>query len=202
MPRIHKTLSLMVILAVIAAGATAMAADTAPAAPAAPAQSTKKEMKLEDKRKEIDKVTSEALAELFKGNPRAKELNEKAYGYAVFDNLKLGFILSGSGGKGEAVVKKTGKKTYMAMGSGGVGLTVGGQQSQIIFLFADSTTFNDFVNKGWAATGSASAAAGPAGAGATSNFVNGVAYYQIGTNGIMATADIAGTKYWKDKDLN
>jgi hypothetical protein len=31
---------------------------------------------------------------------------------------------------------------------------------------------------------------------------NGVAYYQLTDKGLMASADISGTKYWKNDDLN
>ena len=33
-------------------------------------------------------------------------------------------------------------------------------------------------------------------------FVNGIAIYQLSDAGLMASADIAGTKYWKNKKLN
>ena len=45
-------------------------------------------------------------------------------------------------------------------------------------------------------------AAGTATAEAGTGFVDGIAIYQITESGLMAQADIAGTKYWKDKKLN
>ncbi|MEE4274069.1 MAG: hypothetical protein V2I67_20495 [Thermoanaerobaculales bacterium] len=54
----------------------------------------------------------------------------------------------------------------------------------------------------WQADASAQAAAGTAGAGAKSGFVNGIAIYQLTDKGLLASADIAGTKYWKNKKLN
>ena len=205
MIKVSNALSLAALLGVFVVGTPAFAAGTAqkePAKPTASSEPTTKDMKVEEKRQKIDAMAREALDKLLKESPKAKELYGKAYGYAVFDNLKLGLLFSGSGGKGVAVKMETKKRTYMSMGSAGVGLTVGGQKYQVVFLFADSTTFNNFVEKGWAATGAASAVAGEVGAGTTSNFVNGIAYYQMNTHGVMATADIAGTKYWKDKDLD
>ena len=40
------------------------------------------------------------------------------------------------------------------------------------------------------------------GAEAKTDFSNGMAIYQITDKGLMAFADIAGTKYWKNKKLN
>jgi lipid-binding SYLF domain-containing protein len=161
-----------------------------------------KAMKKEAKQEQVWATANGTLQQLLKENPKAKELFEKSYGWAAFDNLKLGFFFSGGGGKGVAVARKTGKRTYMGMGSAGFGLTFGGKKFDVVFFFQDSHTFNSFVNKGWQATAEASAAAGPAGAGAQTAFVNGMAIYQLDAKGLMASADISGTKYFKDKDLN
>ena len=56
--------------------------------------------------------------------------------------------------------------------------------------------------KGWQAEATASAVAGETGAEAKTDFSNGMAIYQITDTGLMAFADIAGTKYWKNKKLN
>ena len=161
-----------------------------------------KNMKKESKQKEVDATAGAALDKLLKANPKAKELYDGAYGWAAFDNTKLGLVISGSGGKGVAVEKKTKKRTYMEMGSAGIGLTVGAKKYQVVFLFQDSKTFNDFVTKGWQATAAASAEAGKAGAGAQTAFVNGMAIYQLDSKGLMASADISGTKYSVDEDVN
>jgi lipid-binding SYLF domain-containing protein len=161
-----------------------------------------KNMKKEAKQEQVWATANSAREQLLKENPKAKELYDKAYGWAAFDNLKLGFFFSGGGGKGVAVEKKTGKRTYMGMGSAGFGLSFGGKKYEVVFLFQDSVTYNNFVNKGWEATADASAAAGKQGAGAQTNFVNGLAIYQLDAKGLMANADISGTKYFKDDDLN
>ena len=161
-----------------------------------------KNMKKESKQQQVDATAGAALDLLLKENPKAKELYEGAYGWAAFDNLKLGFFVSGGGGKGVAVAKKAGKRTYMEMGSAGIGLTFGGKKYQVVFLFQDSKTFNSFVTKGWQATAAASAEAGKKGGGAQTAFVNGMAIYQLDAKGLMASADISGTKYSIDKDVN
>ena len=90
----------------------------------------------------------------------------------------------------------------MKMGTGGIGLGIGGQSYQVVFFFQDEKTFHNFVEKGWKADASAQAAAGKDGANATTGFVNGVAVWQVTDKGLMASADISGTKYWKNKKLN
>jgi lipid-binding SYLF domain-containing protein len=154
-----------------------------------------------EKRQKIDAMAREALDELFEANPNAKSLYDNAHGYAVFDNLKVALGLSGGAGSGVAV-GKGGERTYMKMGTGGVGLGLGGQKYQVIFLFESAEVFDNFVNRGWKAETGAQAAAGTEGANVASTFSDGMAVYQITDKGLMASADISGTKYWKNDKLN
>jgi len=159
-------------------------------------------LKKESKRMKLDETADETLQTLFAENAKAKDLYASAYGWAVFDNLKLAFGFSGGGGNGVAVAKNSGKRTYMKMGTAGVGLGLGANKYQVVFLFQDAQTFNNFVNKGWQADAGATAAAGEHAAEVKTDFVNGMAIYQMTEKGLMANADIAGTKYWKNKKLN
>ena len=161
-----------------------------------------KNMKQEAKAAKIDETADEALQKLFAEHPKANDLAAKSYGWAAFDNLKLAFGISGGGGNGVAVNRSTGERTYMKMGTAGVGIGLGVNKYQVVFLMEDSTTFNNFVEKGWQADAGATAAAGKAAAEATTAFVNGLAVYQLTEKGLMLNADIAGTKYWKNKKLN
>ena len=168
-------------------------------------QKTKEQKKAEEataKRAEIDKVADEALKEVTTKNEKAKAAFEKAAGWAVFDNLKVTFILSGGGGSGVAVNKSTGARTYMKMGTGGLALGLGAQKYQVVMLFENAKVLADFITKGWKAESGASAAAGTAGANVDTVFKDGIAIYQITEAGLMASADIAGTKFSVDKDLN
>ena len=161
-----------------------------------------KAKKAQEKREKIDKMTEEVLDKLFEQSDKAEELYDKAYGYGVFDNTKVSLGISGGGGHGKVVEKETGKGTYMKMGKAGIGLGLGAQTYQVIFLFQDSKTFKNFVDKGWEAEADAHAVAGTAGANVETNFRNGVAVYQITKGGLMLSADISGTKYWQNKKLN
>ena len=161
-----------------------------------------KSLEREAKRMKTDEMADLALKKVLAGNDKAARLYEMSYGWAAFDNLKLAFGFSGGGGKGVAVNKTTGKHTYMKMGTVGIGFGLGANKYQVVFLFQDERTFNGFVEKGWQADAGASAVAGKAGAQVKTDFVNGMAIYQITDAGLMAHADIAGTKYWKNKKLN
>ena len=191
--------------ALVGSAALAIALASAPARAQAPTDKSEAEwnqQKLEAKRSQIDATAGTALDLLLKNNASAKELYEKAYGWAAFDNLKLGFFFSGGGGKGVAVAKSHGTRTYMSMGSAGFGLAFGGKKYEVVFLFQDSQSFNNFVNNGWQAQRSADATAGTSQVGGQAGFVNGMAIYQIGSTGLMANVDLSGSKYFKDKDLN
>ena len=158
--------------------------------------------KKDDKRGKIDAMSKETLKKLFEKSPSAKKLHDKAYGYAVFDNIKISLMISGGGGQGVAVNKKSGKRTYMKMGTAGLNIGLGGQKYQIVFIFQNEKRFKEFVDKGWEADASANAVAGKKGANAEATFRNGMAFYQLTQAGLMLQADIAGTKYWKSKKLN
>jgi lipid-binding SYLF domain-containing protein len=165
-------------------------------------EEAKKEAKAADRRGEIDKMADATLKELIEKNASAKATLEKAFGWAVFDNTKVAIGLSGGGGKGVAVEKGSGARTYMKMGTGGVGLGLGAQSYKVIFMFESQDVFRGFVDKGWQADAGATAAAGTAGANAEASFRNGIALWQFTDAGLMAAADIAGTKYWKNDKLN
>ena len=160
------------------------------------------ELKVEAKRAEINEVAEETLQRLFSENAKAKELFDRAVGWAVFDNTKVAFGISGGGGRGVAVDKETGKRAYMKMGTGGIGLGLGVNKYQVVFFFQDRTTLQNFIEKGWQADAGATAAAGKSAAEAKTNFDNGLAIYQLTEKGLMLNADLAGTKYWLDDKLN
>ena len=161
-----------------------------------------KDLKNESKRQKIQETCNATMERVAAENPKAKELYDKSFGWAAFDNTKVAFGISGGGGNGVAVNKTTDERTYMKMGTVGVGIGLGVQSYQVLFLFEDQHTFNNFVEKGWQADASAQAAAGKAAVGGQTGFVNGMAIYQITDKGLIASADVAGTKYSKNDKLN
>ena len=185
--------------------ALVVAAAALVAAPAFAHKEKKAAAKEEDrasKRAQIDAMAQKSLDDLFAKSGVAKSLYDKAVAYAVFDNTKVAVGVSGGGGHGVAVDKASGARTYMKMGTGGIGLGLGGQNYQVTFLFETLEAFNHFVNNGWTADASAQAAAGNEGANAEATFHDGMAMFQMTDKGLMASVDVAGTKYWKNDKLN
>lgn len=173
-----------------------------PLSSAAAGESEEEVMKARHKIEEVALTEKKTLERLFEKSPTAKELFDKCYGYAVFDNLKLAFGVSGGMGSGVAVEKASGARTYMKMGTGGIGFGLGGQKYQVVFLFEVQEPFRGFVDKGWKADAAANAAVWDEGANVQAGFVNGLAVYQLTDKGLMLHADISGTKFWKDDKLN
>ena len=158
--------------------------------------------KAERKRAKIDATAEQTLSRLFTEEPQARPLYDSAYGYAVFTKIKVAFGISGGGGSGVAITKGTNARTYMKMGTGGIGIGLGGQKYQVVFLFESKAVFDDFILNGWQGDASAHAVAGTSGKNAEATFTKGLLIYQLSENGLMLHADVAGSKYWMDKRLN
>ncbi len=156
----------------------------------------------DEKRQKIDVNARYGLERLLNTNDKAKRLFESSYGYAVFDATKIAVGITGGGGSGVAVERGNAKRTYMKMGTGGVGLSLGGQAYKLVFLFEDDGTFFDFVINGWDASTQANAVLLRSGANAGASFTNGMAIYQLTDAGLMMSADISGTRYWRNTKLN
>ncbi|HVY63485.1 MAG TPA: lipid-binding SYLF domain-containing protein [Gammaproteobacteria bacterium] len=162
----------------------------------------KHQQKEEKQRVELRAHADETLQKLFKEVKGSKQLYDKAVGYAVIRVTKAGFVVSGSGGAGVAVDKATKQTTYMKMGAASAGLTFGAAKFDMVFLFQTKNRFNEFVSGGWDSTAGAKATAGKDSASAASGFFDGQIVYTLSDKGLMASADISGTKYWADEDLN
>jgi lipid-binding SYLF domain-containing protein len=156
---------------------------------------------LEARRAEILDMTKDTVAALRKDDSAADLVND-AYGYAVFDTTKGGFIVTGAGGTGAALRKNGGNPVYMHLGAGGVGLGGGLENYKLVLLFENEDTYDRFVDGSWTAGASAQAAAGREGAAAVGKFVNGVAVYHLTDKGVIAQADITGVKFWPSDRLN
>ena len=160
-----------------------------------------------DKQKEVQKVSRETLAQLYKAQPSAKKAVESTAGYATFSNFGMKIFLAGTGtGSGLAVDNKTKKNTYMKMVEVQAGLGIGVKKFRVIFVFETQKALNDFINSGWEFGGQTTAAAksgeqGTALSGAVS-VAPGVWMYQLTDTGLAAEITGKGTKYYKDSDLN
>jgi lipid-binding SYLF domain-containing protein len=151
---------------------------------------------------EINASAQATLDKLFSQKAATRELYERSSGYAVFTATKAGFLVTGGGGTGVAVHKGTGQRTYMRMGTGGIGLGIGAQRYDLVILFESDAYLERFIQGGWDASASAQAAAGRDGITLTSSFIDGVAFFQLTDRGLMAQADVSGTRFWAIDDLN
>ena len=156
---------------------------------------------VQQRRQDIDRSAQATLDELLKTHDSVRDLYDRAAGYAVFTVTKGGFIVSGGGGNGVAVDKATGKHTYMRMGTGGIGLGIGGQRYKLVILFETADRLGKFLAGGWDSSATAEAVAGQEGVAVRSSFIDGVAFYQITDKGLMAQADVSGTKFWVNDEL-
>lgn len=165
-----------------------------------------KELTTPEKKDAINKMADENLQRLYTEKPSAKDEIDKAAGYACFSNANINIIFaSGGGGYGVVVNNTTGKKTYMKMGSGGIGLGLGAKDYRQVMIFNTDETMNKFIESGWVFGGHADAAAkaGDKGGEKSGEGIAGQAkVYSMTETGLALQATVAGTKYWKDDELN
>lgn len=163
----------------------------------------------EQKRAAVRKQRDEILAKLYAEKPEAKSKIQNAAGYGTFNNKNINLFLLSSGSGYGMVVDKSGKETFMAMGSLGGGVGYGAKDLSVVFIFKNNDVLNKFVESGWQFGGEADATAkaGDTGVGAAKEAGvdsggNLFEIYQMTDTGAALQATVAGTKYWKDKELN
>lgn len=167
----------------------------------------KKGMTIEERRQAVANMEAETLQRLYKEAPDAKAKVENAPGYGVFSNANVNLIFaSAGGGYGVVVDNATKQRTYMKMALGGVGLGLGAKDYRVVMVFKDKATMDKFVEKGWDAGAHADAAAKTGDKGAEAcvegDIRSGIEVFSMTEAGLALQATIAGTKYWKDKELN
>ena len=160
-----------------------------------------------EKRQAIETMREKTLAQLYQRRPAARTNIERAEGYAVFTNRSAQIIyLGGGGGYGVAVDRQSGRRTYMKMAQVDLGLGLGVQEMRLVFVFHTRPALESFIEKGWEFGAQADLAAksetrGGAASGAVSISPE-VSVYTLTDAGLMAKVNLAGTKYWKDSELN
>ncbi len=179
------------------------------AAPAAAGLFSAKGDSAEEKRAEVRKQRDEILAKLYASHPEAKEKIQNAAGYGTFNNKNMNLFLLSTGRGYGMVVDKSGKETFMAMGSLGGGIGIGAKDLSVVFIYKNADVMNKFIESGWQFGGEADATAKAGDKGgaaakeaAADTGANVFEIYQMTDTGVALQATVAGTKYWKDKDLN
>ncbi|HEV8541799.1 MAG TPA: hypothetical protein VGR78_05355 [Verrucomicrobiae bacterium] len=164
---------------------------------------------VEKKRAEVRKQREEILAKLYAEKPEAKAKIQSAAGYGTFNNRNLNLFVVSSGSGYGVVTDKSGKEIFMAMGSLGGGVGLGGKDLSVVFIFKNNDVMKQFVESGWQFGGQADATAKTGDKGAAAAKDGGVdtggnlfEIYTMTDTGVALQATVAGTKYWKDKELN
>ena len=183
-----------------------------------------------ERRRYVMQMKSQTLADLYRAQPSVRSRLESAAGYAVFSDMKVQIFTFGAGhGFGMAHDNRTGRDTFMRVAEIAAGIGIGVKDLRVVFVFHDPVAFRRFVEKGWkfGAEGEASAVAGDrgasvgakgsatggaAGAGTTGRggdragggtlVSDGVEVFQFTENGLALRANVTGTKYWQDRELN
>lgn len=156
-------------------------------------------------RQRLDATAEITLQRLFAENEAAKLLFDLSAGYAVFDTRRVAIVGVAAGfGRGVAVSNLSATRTYMNMGTGGLGLSfgLGGFERQVVILFEEAATFQGFVDHGYDATAESGAMFGDDKADQTVRFIDGSSVFVLTNKGWKVSASAAGTKYWADADLN
>jgi len=158
-------------------------------------------------RQTVHDMRRDTLSKLYKIRPGTRAIIRRAAGYGVFSNVNVNLVfLSVGAGWGIVRDNRTGKNTYMKMGSAGIGIGLGVKDFRGIFVFTTRSAMRQFVESGWNGSAQADAAAktgkqGGALAGAI-DVAPGIKLYQITEHGLALQATIQGTKFWKDDELN
>ncbi len=164
------------------------------------------EATIEATRAELDAMAAATLGRLLAEQPAARDLYAMSAGYAVFDTRRLVVLgLAAGAGRGVAVSKTGGLPVYMNMGTAGVGFSfgLGGFETQVVMFFESDWDLREFTRNGYDATAQAGAMFDQEKAEAVvAGFTNGRAIFFLTQRGWKVSATAAGTKYWRDADLN
>jgi lipid-binding SYLF domain-containing protein len=147
---------------------------------------------------EIDIYVQEALAELHKQSPAARELTARAKGILVFPKVyKAGFWVGGEYGEGALRIGGT-NVGYYNIASASLGLQLGAQIKSQILLFMTDRALNKFRNSdGWEAGVDGSVAIATFGAGGeidTQTAQQPIIGFIFSNKGLMYNLTIEGSK--------
>jgi len=152
-------------------------------------------------------MANQALTQLYSNHPAAQGVIMNAAGYAVFSDFSTKiFFAGGGGGKGVAVNRVSGQRTFMMMVSVAAGLGMGVQKSHLVWVFETPDAFANFVNTGIELGADANLNVNPGLAGGLYDGAvevsPGAWLYQLSDAGLALELTVQGTKYFKDSDLN
>jgi lipid-binding SYLF domain-containing protein len=104
---------------------------------------------VKEKQDAIRQQRDEMLAQLYESHPELKTRIKEAVGYATFNQKDMNLFLLASGNGYGVLVDKSGKETFMRMGSLGGGIGMGLKDVRAIFIFHDEKVMKQFIEQGW-----------------------------------------------------
>jgi len=100
------------------------------------------------KQQECRNAANDALGDLYKLNPAAKQRVQQAAAYIAVENISPKIIIVGGGsGKGIGVNNKTGKVTYMQLRDSLEEVSFGLKQYSTVFVFKTEQAYNKFLER-------------------------------------------------------
>lgn len=161
----------------------------------------------EQHRQKILAMKDLTLADLYKLKPEAKEVIEKAEGYAVFDASGLFVVLYvGITGRGVLIDNSNAEATYMTMVRAGTGFGVGYEKLRYVMVFKNKSLLDTFKTVGGDVGASGHLVAKGfgkgAGTGVQRSFDPMLSVYQISDAGLAAEASWGATVFAPDPTLN
>jgi lipid-binding SYLF domain-containing protein len=137
-----------------------------------------------------------AKSTLLREDPSISKWFDTAHGYVLFPSVGKGAIgIGGAYGKGQVYEAKK-LVGYAKLKQGTIGLSLGGQAFTEVIFFQDKNALNAFKEGNWEFAANASAVAVKAGAGATSEYSNGVKAFVHVKGGLMAEAAVGGQHFF------
>ena len=158
----------------------------------------------EETRAKLDGMAEETLAQLFTDQPGSRDLFDKSAGYAVIDSREASFYVVAGYGRGVAVNRQNGERTYMKMATTGAGLSfgIGGFDNQIVIIIEDADDFTNFTKSGVDASAQAGTMVGEEQEELALRFTDGKALFVLTEKGWKVGAKLTGSRYWPDDALN
>ena len=158
-------------------------------------------------RAKLDDMSQKVLERMYEKYPSSKSAIEKTYAYCTISasSIKWGFW-GDDRGRGVAVNQETGKRIYVKMQEGSLGVNFGAKEYDLLFLITTKEAWDRFIsgNIKFGSEASAQATDGVSGVSfAEATLVaNGVWVFQLDKKGMAFELTLKGTKISPYKNLN
>lgn len=161
----------------------------------------------DEQRAEIRSNAMSTLDQLYAAQPSARQVVQKAAGYAVFSEISTKILLAGGGGgKGIVVDTISDQETFMLMATLQAGYGMGITKTHLVWVFQNEADLKNFIANGYMLGADVNLQVNPGANGGmyegAAQIQPGVWLYQLSDAGLALDLTVEGTKYFKDPDLN